>query len=240
MRVPRISGVILAAACCFGAEDFWIAREPAKWSGPEIIRMVTDSPWARQAHVHVRAEELENVVTMPSARGSIDSAGTTPIVMPEILVRWDSAVPVCEACSRGGMERPLFSCVSKLLYLSRLSDKFEKLQEEFYIVSMSNYPAPRSANAPQHSEAANTALARLSERIQQVTFLKRKGRSPLRPARVVALPAADRLLLIVFFPRTDALSVADKEVLFESSDGTIELSAKFDLTKMVYRNALTL
>ena len=202
--------------------------------------MVTDSPWAREANVRVRAERIENIVTMPMARGGIDPAVTQPIAAPQILVRWDSAAPVCEACSRGGMERPLFSCVSKLLYLWRLSDKFEKLQEEFYIISMSNYPVPQGADAPQHSEAAKAALERLSTRIQHATFLKRKARSPLKPARVVALPAADKLLLMVFFPRTENLSATDKEVLFVSTDGTIELSARFDLRRMVYRNELAL
>ena len=234
----RIFGLMLAAACCFGAEDFWTVRDPAKWSTQEIMRMVTDSPWARQAHVHARAEGIENIVTIPSS-GNLDAA-TPSFVSPEILVRWESALPVREACSRGGMERPLFSCVSRLLYLSRLSDKFEKLQKEFYIVSMSNYPAPQGANAPQHSEAANAALERLSTRIQKATFLKRKGRGPLKPAHLVALPAADKLLLIVFFPRTEALSVADKEVLFESSDGAIEISARFELRKMVFRDVLAL
>ena len=240
MRLLGIFGMMLAAACCFGAEDFWSVREPARWSGEEIRRMVTDSPWAREAQVRLRAEGIDNFVTIPPARDSVDPAGTPPSVMPEILVRWDSAAPVCEACSRGGMDRPLFSCISKLLYLSSLSEKFQKLQEEFYIVTVSNYPAPAGANAPQHSEAANAALERLSGRIQQATFLKRKGRTPFKPAHVAALPAADRLLLMIFFPRTEALSVADKEILFESNDGTIEISARFDLRKMIYRHALAL
>jgi len=240
MRLHRISGMMLAAACCFGAGDFWMVREPGRWSGQEIMRMVTDSPWAREAHVRVRAEGMDAFVTIPTARGRVDSPGTPPIVTPEILVRWDSAAPVCDACSRGGMDRRLVSCVSKLLYLSRLSDKFEKLQEEFYIVSMSNYPAPDGAKAPQHSEAAIAALERLSERIQQATFLKRKGRKPLKPARVAALPAADKLLVMVFFPRAENLSVADKEIVFESSDGNFAISARFDLRKMIYRNVLAL
>jgi hypothetical protein len=240
MRLQRFFGMMLAAACCFGAEDFWSVREPAKWSSQEIRRMVTDSPWAREAQVRLRSEAIDKFVTIPAARDGVEPAGTPPIVMPEILVRWDSAAPVCEACARGGMDRPLFSCVSKLLYLSSLSDKFITLQEEFYIVTMSNYPAPQGANAPQHSEAANAALERLSGRIQQATLLKRKGRNPLKPDHVAALPAGDKLLLMVFFPRTAALSVADKEILFESNDGTIEISARFDLRKMIYRDALAL
>ena len=160
---------------------------------------------------------------------------------PQIQVRWDSAAPVYEACAKGGMERHLFSCSSKLLYLSGLGKKFDELRKEFYIVGMSNYPkALRGEDAPQHSEAANAALDRMSRRIQQTTFLKRKGKPPSKPSYIVALPAGPALLLMVFFPRTDALSLADKEVVFESTNGTIDVKATFNLRRMLYQGKLEL
>jgi hypothetical protein len=139
------------------------------------------------------------------------------------------------------MERHLFSCASKLLYLSGLGKRFDELRNDFHIVSLSNYPKSREvAAAPQHSEAANAALERMSGRIRQATFLKRKGKSPSSPTHVVALPAGEALLLLVFFPRTEALAITDKEVSFESSDGVIELKATFNLRKMLYRGRLEL
>jgi hypothetical protein len=249
MRLWSIFGLTLAAACALGAEDFWMIREPAKWSEQEIKRMVTDSPWAKEASVQVPGGAIPSVETGPLG-GGLDvprspaaggAGGDSSTVPPQILVRWDSAVPVYEACSKGGMERHLFSCASKLLYLSGLGKKFDELRKDFYIVSMSNYPkALRGEAAPQHSEAANAALERMSRRIQQATYLKRKGKSPSRPAHVVTLPAGQALLLMVFFPRTEVLVEADKEVLFESADGMIELKAKFNLRKMVYQGKLEL
>src|SRR6202035_1592681 len=156
-------------------------------------RMVTDSPWAREASVHVRGGAIPGVETRPLG-GGLDQPGTAVTgraggdsltAAPQILVRWDSAAPVYQACSKGGMERHLFSCASKLLYLSGLGKKFDELREGFYIVGMSNYPKTlRDEEAPQHSEAANAALERMSRRIQQATFLKRKGKSPSRPVHV--------------------------------------------------------
>jgi hypothetical protein len=246
MRLWSILGVTLVAVHVLGSEDFWIAREPDKWSEQEIKRMVTDSPWAKEAGVHVRGGAIPGVETEP-APGGFDNSGRGRAGMesappaPQILVRWDSAAPVYEACAKGGMERHLFSCSSKLLYLSGLGKKFDELRKEFYIVGMSNYPNTlRGENAPQHSEAANAALERMSGRIQQTTFLKRKGKPPSRPSYIVALPAGPALLLIVFFPRADALSVADKEVVFESTDGTIEVKATFNLRRMLYQKKLEL
>jgi hypothetical protein len=248
MRLRNIPAMILAAALLLPAADFWTAREPGEWSEQEIKRMVTDSPWAKEANVHVKGNagaipgpgsgRAGAAVPDNGPEAPVDAAGGAPAV-PHIVVRWDSAVPVCEACANGGMERHLFSCTSKLLYLSGLSRKFEELAKEFYIVSLSNYPW-RGSGAPQHSAAANAALERLGQRIQQATFLKRKGKNPVHPARVVALPAGQALLLMIFFPRTEALALDDKEVSFESADGTIEVRSKFDLRKMVYKGKLEL
>lgn len=244
MRLGSIFGVALAVASSLGAEDFWIARPPEQWSGREIKRMVTDSPWARQATVRTLSGAAPITDMGPPAGRSSDSApsGAGPPAAPEILVRWESAVPVVEACSHGGMDWRLFSCASKLLYLSGLGQKFDELQKTFYIVGLSNYPMPlrRQGDAPEHSEAANAALERMSLRIQDSTFLKRKSRSPSKAARVVALPAGQSLLLIVFFPRSEALSVEDEKVLFESTGGAIELKATFNLRTMLFRGRLEL
>jgi hypothetical protein len=106
------------------------------------------------------------------------------------------------------MERYLFSCDSKLLYLSGLGNKYDLLRQDYYIIGVSNYPKTlQGPNLPQHSDAANAALEQLSDRIQQTAFLKRKNKAPFKAAKVVTLPAGETLLLIVFFTRGDALSI---------------------------------
>ena len=248
MRLSSTVWMLPVAVCLFGAEDFWIARDADKWSEREIDRMVTDSPWAKEARVRLRGDSIPNIergshggaVDEPQAGAVLQNRATSIQAIPHILVRWDSAPPVYEACSRGGMDRPLFTCVSKLLYLSALGNKFDRLRDDNYIVSMSNYPVRAGVNAPQHSEAATAALQKMAAQIQETTFLKRKGKSPAKPAHVVALPAAQTLLIIVFFSRTETLSISDKDVLFESSYGTLELSASFKLRRMTYQGKLTL
>jgi hypothetical protein len=162
-----------------------------------------------------------------------------------IVVRWDSAVPVSEACGKGGLEeKELFSCASKLFYLSGLSQKFEELAKEFYIVSVSNYPkrlaSRRAEEAPQHSAAANAALEQMGQRIQQRTVIKRKGKSPFKPAHVMVLPAGRVLLLIVLFPRSEAVTLDDRQLLFQLTDDMIEVESRFSLKRMVYKGILQL
>jgi hypothetical protein len=234
MRLCVILAISFAAALPALAEDFWTVRHPDQWSEQEIKRMVTDSPWARELTARVKGSDA--LFESPLSAGEAAPA-------PRIVVRWDSAAPVAEACAKGGMERYLFSCASKLLFLSGLSQKFEELSKEFYIVSMSNYPntlGTKERDAPQHSDAANAALERLSDRVRKATFLKRKGKDPIEPARVVALPAGQALLLMVFFSRAASLTFDDGEVVFESADRTMEFKTKFNLRKMIYRGKLAL
>ena len=261
MHSRCIPAIPLVVATLLPAADFWAFREPSQWSQQEIKRMVTDSPWAKDAHVTLKGDSgaMADLVKQ-NQRGSMDgdpslngggsgglngglAVSGAPDV-PRLVVRWDSAIPVTEACANGGLEKDLFSCTSKLFYLSGLSRKFEDLSKEFYIVSVSNYPkmlAGRLAEeAPQHSPAANAALEQMGQRIQERTVIKRKGKSGIKPAHVVVLPAGRALLLMILFPRSDTMTVDDKEVLFELMDEAIEVEARFNLKKMVYRGQLQL
>jgi hypothetical protein len=80
----------------------------------------------------------------------------------------------------------------------------------------------------------------MAQRIQRAAFLKWKGHPPVQADRVKALPAGQALLVMVFFPRSANLTLDDKEVMFESSDGTLEMTSRFNLRKMVYKSKLEL
>jgi hypothetical protein len=264
MNAPRILALVLAASICAPATEFWDVKDSSLWSGAQIRTIVTDSPWAKEASVSFKGNTTLSVKSRGGPAGRLGAEGSDPVsgeaarpnngagmgpeiftdsrsTPPPIVVRWESAHPVCEACARGGMDRFLFSCTSKILYLSDLERKFEELSQEFYILSMSNYPSAGLArDAPQHSAAAAAILERMGERIQQSTFLTRKGKSPLEPSKAVILPTGRTLLVILFFSRTGALSPADKEVVFDSDGDTIRVKSRFNLGKMLYKQRLDL
>ena len=219
MRLRNMLTLGLTASLLLAA-DYWTAGKSGQWSEREIREVVTNSPWAREANVTTMGTVGTLVGTAsgpfggvvssesgemgPAGRigGASATAGGIPAA-PNIIVRWDSAAPVCEACAQGGLKTYLFSCYSKLMYLSGQSAKFDELSKAFYILSMSNYPKPpsgRDGDAPQHSAASNAALERMGQRIQQTTFIRRKGKAPISPAKVLVLPAGHALLPVVFFP----------------------------------------
>ncbi len=209
---------------CVATQEFWVVRPADQWSPAEIKEMVTSSPWATLATVRAA-----------SGAGAVAVAGG-------VLVRWESAAPIVDACSIGGMERHLFSCASKLLYVSGLSEKFNGLRNACYILGLSNYPKPprTASDPPEHSDAANAALERMSRGIQETAFLSVKGKRPIPALQVVSLPAGDALLLMIFFPRSETLSLEDGVVRFNAAGGTLTLEATFDLRKMPYQGNLAL
>jgi hypothetical protein len=235
MRLRNILTVTLTASLLPAAD----------YSERATREMVTDSPWAREANVTIKGNDVMLVGRETGPVGQIGRDAATDAVpaIPRIIIRWESAAPVCEACARGGLERYLFSCYSKLMYLSGLSEKFNELSRTFYILSMSNYPKPplgRDGDAPQHSPASNAALERMGERLQQATFIRRKGKAPLRPTKALVLPAGQALLPVIFFPRTDSITLEDKDVSFESNGDMVDVKSKFNLRKMVVKGALEL
>lgn len=257
----RLGTILFLPSLVLGADEFWTKLEARQWAEPDIKKMVTSSPWAKQASVRVHGEgpisdayRSPNVGTPPSiGEQGVEnraeerlrtgrSEGQRGSSEPWMVVRWDSAAPVREACASGGFERYLFSCYSKLMYLSGQSSKFQELTKTFYILSLSDYPKAalpsRDREAPQHSSQANAALERMGRHLQERTILKRKGNTSLLPAQVVVLPAGQTLLVIIFFPRSAALALDDKEVVLEVSDKELDVKSRFNLTKMIYQGRL--
>jgi hypothetical protein len=56
----------------------------------------------------------------------------------------------------------------------------------------------------------------------------------------VVLPAGQMLLVVAFFPRSETITAGDKDLVLESSDGMVEVAARFNPRKMVYKGSLEL
>jgi hypothetical protein len=250
----------LALAICGSliAEDFWKAKEPANWSVKEIEKLLTDSPWAQETRVVFNGQgrpamSLTDRSAMPSGGGSDSGTARGPGEISaapsdspglRIIVRWESAAPVQEACAQGGVDTPFFACASKLLYLSGLGDKYAQLRKHFYIVSMSNFPRQtllaEGIQPPQHSASANEALEKLGKRLQKVSVLLRDDKPFIAADHVVVLPVARALLVLIFFPRSTSMSQIDERLSFASRAGAYELKSTFRVQKMLYKGNLEL
>jgi hypothetical protein len=80
LRNTALFAALSAFAPWVSAQDFWMQRSYTRWTRDEIIRIISDSPWAQVAEVEANATD----------------AGSRPMV----TVRLRSAVPIRQALVR--------------------------------------------------------------------------------------------------------------------------------------------
>jgi hypothetical protein len=240
-----------------GSSDFWNKKEPAEWSSEEIDKLVTKSPWARQVNASSAA------VSRPYSGGGGNGGGMGdpgiggggggypgggggypggggrgmgggrgrggggPIPLSyTATVRWESAKPVQEA-----LKTPLPEGLAGA-----------------YVISVSGVPALQPGR--QHSEDGDTEATvskglsdEVLERIKNLTYLEPKGKRPAQPSIVQkgSIGSSGAPTLLFGFPRDVLpLTAYDREVVFTTKLGAIEVKTKFNLKDMMYRNELAL
>ena len=72
------------------------------------------------------------------------------------------------------------------------------------------------------------------------TSLNRKGKEPLKPEDIKIANAEKTMTVYFLFPRTEAITLEDKEVEFATKLGPLEVKRKFKLQDMVFGGKLEL
>ena len=67
-----------------------------------------------------------------------------------------------------------------------------------------------------------------------------KGKDAIQPERIETIQVPDGRVTAFLFPRGTVLSKDDKEVVFETARGPMEIKAKFNLAEMDYKGKLEL
>ena len=141
-------------------------------------------------------------------------------------VRWESAKPVQEA-----LKTPLPEGLAGA-----------------YVISVSGVPILSSSRQHSDDPDSDTAVSKglsdeVLERIKNLTYLEPKGKSPAQPSAVQKGPISSSGMptLLFGFPREALqLTADDREVLFTTKLGQIEVKSKFNLKDMMYHNELAL
>src|SRR5258708_23428630 len=82
--------------------------------------------------------------------------------------------------------------------------------------------------------------AQMREELMAVTKLTPKGRSSISPMDVKMDTGVGANEIRFFFPKTDLISLDDKEVVFETSMRAIKITQKFHPKEMTYKGKLEL
>lgn len=203
-----------------GAE-FWDQKPPDQWTKEEIERLLTKSPWCKQANIVNTAQTGPLTSRAPIMRRGRNVGSPIDNQPPEITgkwsgsVRWDSALPIREA----------------------LKTKMSVALSENYIINLfGNVPSP----APSNDDSADERKTKF-EILQERTRLDRKG-DPIELKRVELAPATPYSApgTLFYFSRVFPITLEDKQVTFVTKIGPLEVKCKFTLKEMIYRGNLEL
>ena len=72
------------------------------------------------------------------------------------------------------------------------------------------------------------------------TVLKRKNMDPISPDDIRIFEDGDSVMVVYFFPRTNAIALGDKDVEFATTLAQTEVKRKFKLEDMMFAGHLAL
>jgi hypothetical protein len=220
------------------AMDFWQSKPFLEWSDKEVQRMLTNSPWAKP--VSATGAEAMTGATRGSATTSSDTTSATDAVGPmtaqgtipstvsksrdqsansaslQVVVRWQSALPVREARER--------------LRLGTAARPLPDREEPDYVIALSGLP---------HG-LVNAALERDRRDLLRETSLHVKGKPASHPSDLETGLRSDAGELILVFPKNAPFTLDDKDVEFSTHIGPWSIKCKFHLKDLVYQGKLEL
>jgi hypothetical protein len=232
-------------------------KDSANWTPGEVERLLGASPWAQAGEAVLASDPGDQIEETPQhlpGAGEAGLAGGSPkanengghwdggvgrnrrgrLPTVPVLVRWDSALPIREALAKkneaGGLPANGSEAAQVQDYVITL---FGLVQAGHYNESGKTETASHSDNSvdPRNPEEVLEAFMAYSR-------LGTKG-SPAIHAENVKLDAATGAVHI-FFPRVRPIEAGDKEVVFTTHLGDLNVQAKFRLAAMKYRGKLEL
>jgi hypothetical protein len=246
-----LSAVGFSAVQLWAAKgEFWNEKQPDAWSTGEIERLLSRSPWAKEAEL-----EFEMGGDGPGGGGFPGGpggggppggggfpgggppggggppAGGPPGGFPgggpgqmKAVVRWESAKPIREA------------------RMAQAPAEFAK----YYVIGLAGFPmrmGPEGGPGEDQGGRGNRTDRRRPEagqmkaNLEQATQLQIRNREILRPEKVMETEDGLRFL----FSRDDhPIKRDDRDVTFQTKLGFLSLKVKFSLKDMVYRGQLEL
>jgi hypothetical protein len=234
-----------ALAVHASAEQKWLAKDYSEWSPAEMDRVLTDSPWAKQASASFGAANPDPRDTpvplptpqqagLPGPRAASDGhwdggVGRMPRGSPPtitVTVRWDSAVPVRSALFRS--HDPGSHDTEHTL---------AQPEKDYIITVIGLVPARRPATAGSE-ERNQFDTTRMRAGLMNTARLLRRDKRAIAPEDVQIDEPTGAVRL--FFPRTDPITADEKEVTFGTTFGAMRVVQKFRLKDMTYKGKLEL
>jgi hypothetical protein len=244
-RSLSLAALWVAVGISVAAADFWEDKPFRSWSGKDVEKMLTDSPWADEVAVSLPPRLRQSQgggrgggfsVAGPGGGGGGGGGGRNRFPGPRrvrMAVSWRSALPVKQALLR--------EQIGEVDELSAENEEYLERDTGFYVIGVLGVPA-QFARIP-------------TDEIRLESFLKPKDKEPIPADDVLFQRAEDGLLLVmpgreqergvsaillVAFSKINPLILEDQEVEFIAKLGDFSIKKKFKLKDMVLQGELAL
>jgi len=247
--MKKICASLFVLGASVWAADFWQVKPFTDWSDKDVQKMLTNSPWAKSIGVNVSGPSAVTAGGSGSApagagrgaggvgqegtpiseqggrggRGTLSPPDAPPDVVADVVLRWQSALPIKQALARLKYGAEAGSSAEAKEMLGR--------QDSNFVIVASGEPLRSMLRG--NLEAVKAAVL-------GKTMLLRKGKNPIQPSDIQVNAAARSFEIYFAFPRTPEVTAEDKELEFVTKIGDLSLRSKFQLRSMMLNGKLEL
>ena len=222
---------IIAAS---GAE--WDQKAFPDWSDKAVMRLLTGCGWTKPKTVQFNWRKQErrfDYRTIPGADHNKDISVGSPVggigapksSLPDkaaILLRWSFALPVRQA-------KALYQMRDEKLPPAKLNELIG-VPETNFVLELFGLPA----------EIAYKGVESIEVLLMQSAVLRTTTGKTIKPLKVVVTTTGLQLKILIHFPKSSNLNLADKELNFSADMQLFMLKETFKLSEMVYQGSLEL
>ena len=223
------------------AEDpAWKTKPTPAWTEADAREILAESPWSKTIRAAILplqtederreggnmgqqhgvgfdgiADDRPRIQPPKSVIDIVKPEAPTPVIRPSIQLqlRWESALPI------------------RVAELKSHASGVPNLAEEGYVLAVYGIPDahfkggdPKSLGSPFKSQA----------------FLKRAGKTNVRPSSVEVYQGQDGLVVVYLFPLSAEITKNDRRLEFDAQIGRVAIAQAFDLEEMQFNGQLEL
>ncbi len=220
----------LSALLLLAADSSWKAKQIDQWTEDDARQVLAKSPWVQKATPRMLPKQSEAARRQGGKMGGSQGVGVQAIspatlfgsgatrthaARPNLLmpmeIRWESAGPVRAAETKSHEEDA------------------PDLEGGQYAIAVYDVPG------------LDLDEKGLAAELKKESALARDGKKDLKPSQVDLLPQANGLTTVVYlFPRTDAITLEDRRVMFTAVFDHLAVAQYFYTKDMQFHGKLDL
>lgn len=224
-----VGGVLVIAlvSSVAWADDFWDEKDFLEWDIREVLKLRSDSPWAKRASVKLgrgsaftavpgadlNTRDMTAVGSGSGSFGMRSSSETIPLV-----ISWQSALPFKQAIVK--------SMVGNSKQVTSEQREYLDQEQEHYVLVIGRLP-------PDIAQGFE-----IVEDLEEKISLDCKGKDKLFVSEVRIEAARGEVYLM--FPKTDPITLDDKDIELNVDIDGLSFKKKFSLKDMVVNGVLEL